>query len=472
MNFKTYILIFLSSYSVICAQNIWSLEKCIEFGIDKNIVLKQAEFAMMNSSISLKESKMNILPDLNMNINTGISIGRNIDPTTNTFITENIIGGNYGLNSGLILFNAGLLRNTVKFNKLNSDAGIKDYEQAINDYSLQVAANYLSVLLAEERLSIAQKNLELAKQQTAQLKRLVDIGSRAAADALEMESAEARAQQNYTSAENTLTQTSMSLKQVMRYDLNTELKIQKISDADLRNIQNESYTSVNLYNIAVSNQPGIQAAELRAKASYYQSKIAKAQYYPTITGFGNIQSRYSDAAIEPTEFGFRFDTINAKVNGTPLSIELEQPTVTRSRVIPFGKQFDLFLGYNFGIGANIPIFNNYKTTANVKRAEIQKELSRLELNSKKENLNSTIIQAVSNVKLAIKELEAAQKSTDLSKLVHENTIKKFNLGTANNFELNSARTNYESAEISLLMAKYDLLFKQKVLDLYAGKKVR
>ena len=74
--------------------------------------------------------------------------------------------------------------------------------------------------------------------------------------------------------------------------------------------------------------------------------------------------------------------------------------------------------------------------------------------------------------MAIKELEAAQKSSDLAKLVSENTQKKYNIGSANNFELTTARTNYENAEITLTIAKYDLLFKQKILDLYAGKKIQ
>ncbi|NOT36837.1 MAG: TolC family protein [Saprospiraceae bacterium] len=464
--------ILFSSTITVQGQETWNLSKCIEFGVDKNVLLKQAEFNLRNSALTLKESKMQILPNLSASVSTGISIGRNIDPTTNTFITEDIIGGNYSLSTGVVLFNSGALRNNIKLNQTLLLVNTKEYEQALNDYSLQVAANYLNVLLAEERFTIAKKNLEIATLQANQLRKLVEIGSRAAADALEMESAEARAQQTLTLAENALIQSSMTLKQVLRYNLNTELKLEKISEAELRNIINESYSSVDLYNIAVANQPGIQSAELRLKANDYQIKIARAQYFPTLSGFGNIASRYSDAAVIPTEFGTRTETINAKVNGTPLLIELEQPTIIKTEIIPFGKQFDQFLGYNFGIGLNVPIFNNYSTTANVKRAEIQKEQATLDVDTRKQNLNFDIIQAVSNVKLAIKELEAAQKSTDLSKLVYDNTTKKYNIGSSNNFELTTARTNFENAEVSLLISKYDLLFKQKVLDLYAGKKLK
>ncbi len=454
------------------AQEVWSLEKCIQYGLDRNILLKQAEYNVAGTTLNLKESQMQMLPNLNANLNSGIRIGRNIDPTTNSFITENIIGGNYGISTGVLLYNAGSLRNTIKMNKALHQASQKDYERSVNDYSLQVAANYLSVLLAEERVNIAKKNLELSSQQTKQLKKLVEIGSRSAADALEMESAEARSQQTLAATTTSYEQALMQLKMAMRYDLNSDLRIEKISDDQLRNIENESYTASNLYGIALKNQPIIKSTELKYKAATLGTKVAHSRYFPTISGFGNMDSRYSDAARIPTEFGLKTETINGRVNGVAVSLEIDQPTITNTKVISFGDQFDQFLGYNFGIGASIPIFNNYSATAAVKRSQINKSLAELDLTTQKENLNSSIIQAVANVKLAIQELGAAQKSTDLAKLVNENTQKKYNIGSANNFELTTARTNYENAEISLTIAKYDLLFKQKILDLYAGKKIQ
>ncbi|MCC6816354.1 MAG: TolC family protein [Saprospiraceae bacterium] len=453
------------------SQEIWNLEKCIKYGLERNAMLKQAEFNLGNSAINLKSSKMQMLPNLNGNVNSGLSIGRNIDPTTNNFITQNIVFGSYGLNAGIMLFKAGELRNSIRSNQATFVSTQKEFEQAVNDVSLQIAANYLAVLLAEERLLIAKKSLELASEQTVQIKKLVLIGTKAEVDALELESAEARSQQNHTMAFNALEQALMQLKQSMRFDLLSELVIEKISEEKLRNLQNEFYTSENLFGIALNNQPGIQASKKRLEASQFQRRIARAQYFPTISGFANINSRYSDAAIRPIEFGTRIEKIEGKVNGTPISLEYEQPIITKTEVIPFGKQFDQFLGYNFGIGLSIPIYNNYSVTANVKRSEIQLEQAELELNTRTENLNSEIIQAVANVKLSLKELEAAQKSADLAKQVNENTIKKYSIGTANNFELTTARTNHDSAQNSLLIAKYDLLFKQKILDLYAGKSI-
>ena len=49
--------------------------------------------------------------------------------------------------------------------------------------------------------------------------------------------------------------------------------------------------------------------------------------------------------------------------------------------------------------------------------------------------------------------------------------KRFEIGTANSFELISAKNNLDNAERSIIINKYDYTFKMKVLDYYAGKQI-
>lgn len=446
-----------------------TLENCLRIGIEKNLNLKQSELLLKLQEVNLKESKFRQLPNLHASTNFGLSIGRNIDPTTNTFVTENILFGNYGLSSSVLLFQSGLLKNTIKLNEVNKSIAEKNYEQAVNDIGLQISTYYLNVLFAEDRLEASQKNLQTLVVQSNNMQKLVDIGSRAAADALELRAQEIRAEQSVVIAENNLEQAKLQLLQILKMDSSQDIELEKVSDSEFRNIENESYTAESLYLIAEKNQPGIQAAEKNVKAASLQQSIARSSYFPSLSGFGNINSRYSDAAVRPIEFGLRTDTFTAKVEGVPVTIALDNPVVTKTSVISFGDQFDQFLGYNFGLSLNIPIYNNYSSKAGVKRAEIQLEQSKLNLDIEKENLRLRVTQAVANVKAAIKELEASKKSLELAQLVLENTTKKFGLGSANSFELTVAQNNFVSAQISNTIARYDLLFKQKILELYACK---
>ncbi|MEO6190471.1 MAG: TolC family protein [Saprospiraceae bacterium] len=462
------------TYSIasIAQSEIWSLEHCIKQGVESNLSLKLSELKLLNQGIQLKESKYKQLPNVSADFNTGLSIGRNIDPTSNSFVTKNIIFGNYGIGASINLFQAGYLRNSVKYNKIELDANSKDYEQAVNDLTLQIAAQYLNVLMAEERLESSRKNYQTISLQSKNLQRLVEIGSRANADALEIKSQELKSDQAVIIAENVLAQARLQLKQMLRLDHKVDIILERYADSEFRNIKNESYNSESLYPLAESNQAQIQAAEIRLKSAGLQEKIAKTSYYPNLNGFINVNSRYSNAAVTPTEFGIKTEILKAKVNGTDFNLEYEVPTITKTKVISFTDQYSQFLGYSFGVSSRIPIFDNYFTKANVQRSKIQSEQARLNLEILKENLKLQVTQAVANVKAAIKEYEAAKKSLELSELVSKNTAKKFEIGSANSFELASAQNSYSETESTYVIAKYDLLFKQKILDLYAGKRIK
>lgn len=450
----------------------WNLEKCIQVGIENNLMIKQSELILENQQLNITDARLHQLPNLNANVNYGLSIGRNIDPTTNGFVTQDILFGNYGLSSNIPIFQGRLIQNTIKYQKTFAEAVKKDYEQSINDLSLQIAAMYLNVLLTEERLESAKKNYQTVSLQLKNLEKMVEIGSRASADALELQAQTLKADQVVINAENALEQALLQLKQLLRVDTKSNLSIEKSDESAFRNQINETYTPDQLYDLALGNQAVIKAAEFRILSSRLQEKIARSGYYPSIGLFANINSRYSDAARIPTEFGIQSDTINARVSGTAIDIIYDVPYVTKSKVISFSDQFDRFLGYNFGVSANIPIFNHFSTRTSVRRAKIQTEQAKLNLESQKDNLKLKVVQAVQNVRASIKEFEAARKSFEASKLVTENTQKKFEIGTANSFELISSQNAFAAAENSLVISKYNLLFNQKILDLYAGKKIK
>lgn len=51
----------------------------------------------------------------------------------------------------------------------------------------------------------------------------------------------------------------------------------------------------------------------------------------------------------------------------------------------------------------------------------------------------------------------------------EKTKKRFEIGSVSSFEMNLSQTNFQNSEMNWVISKYDLVFKSKVLDYYAGK---
>jgi outer membrane protein len=83
-------------------------------------------------------------------------------------------------------------------------------------------------------------------------------------------------------------------------------------------------------------------------------------------------------------------------------------------------------------------------------------------------LKTDIQRSINDLKAAEKSYAVAEKSLKATKASAENTKKRFELGVVNAFEMVSVQNMLISAESSLLQAKYDYVFKLKVLDYYKG----
>lgn len=467
-----FLLLFFQGSFLLSGQEQWSLMSCIEHAYNNNVTLQQSKILVDQAAINLKESRHKRFPDLNGSLNGGISYGRNVDPTTNEFTTEDILYSNYSLSSSVVLFQGGLIHNSIKQSKLNLESATKDYEQAKNDLALTIATYYLNVLQNQEKLGIAVKNTEIAKQQLDQINKLIKAGAKPEADALELQSQLARADQSFVIAENALDLAWLYLKQALRLDPETKMSLETLSEEQLNALQLQKYTFAELLSNALENQPGMQAAKIRLESAIVGEKIARALYYPSVHFSASIGSRYSDAAFTYREELVRTELPGVVIENNPVKVEYLTPQYVQTGIIPFGTQFDQFLGYGGGVSVNIPIFTNYSTRGNAQKAKLYTKSSELDLELQKEKLSQDIYQAMANVKSAIKEYEASQKVFNAAKSSFEKTQIRFDIGMANVFELNQIQTNYLNAETSLLISKYDLVFKQKVLDYYAGKIIR
>ena len=188
LNFAAIAALFLlwATHFKLQAQETWSLRKCIDIAVENNLSLKSQQLRLEQAKIQLSDQKSLMTPQLSGFANGGINFGRNIDPSSNDYITQNIISGNYGLNASITLFQGGYIRNSIRQAKQLYDAENLDYQQAELDLSLQVAAYYLNVLLTDESIDIASENLLASNRQLEQVNSLIKAGSKPELDGLEL----------------------------------------------------------------------------------------------------------------------------------------------------------------------------------------------------------------------------------------------------------------------------------------------
>ena len=452
------------------SQEIWTLKKCIETALQNNPGIAQAELAVGQSMLNLKQSQYARLPQLNASASGGINFGKNIDPSTNSFVNQDVTFGNYGLNYGILLFNGGAVRNGIKRSQVDLHAMQLTFEQASNDLALLVASQFLTVVRADERLAISAKNLENSKNQYETVKKFIRVGTRPELDGYELETQVARAEQSLIAAENALDLAWLQLKQSMRVPYEQEIELEKVTIPEYGELLNTqfNYEAINSY--AQTHQAAVRSAELTLTSAHFSEKIAKAQFYPTLSLGGNVGSNYSSAFKEPSDFILkRTEVPGITIDDKLVKFEQIGYSPTGYKLIPFGKQADLALNYGLGLSLQIPIWNQNTTRVNVQRAKLASRQAEIQLQQRKNELSQQIVTALANYKASIKDYEAAKKTFDAAQTTYLKVQKKMEIGTASTFELTNAQNNAQSAEIGLVISKYDLLFTKKVLDFYSGK---
>jgi outer membrane protein len=122
-----------------------------------------------------------------------------------------------------------------------------------------------------------------------------------------------------------------------------------------------------------------------------------------------------------------------------------------------------------GLNLNVPIFNGWQVQNGIKRARINVMSQKLNYDNVKIQLRRNVQQASADALAAQKKYYATLKSNNAASENYKYTEQRYELGASNSFEYNDAKTRLSKADSDLLQAKYDYLFKVKILEFYQGK---
>lgn len=464
------------SFSSVSAQDTWSLEQCIQYALDHNITVKQAQANVRTALLSERQAKASRLPNVSASSNVGEQFGRTIDPTTNQFSTVATTFNSLNLSAGVNIFSGGLVNHSVKQANWNLKAATADAAQLENNLGLQIASAYLSILLGEEQLENAQKRIQQAQQQLDVTLKLIEAGSLPVADKYNILAQLAQAEQAAIQARNSVELSYLQLKQLLLLEPDFNLLIERPEVPIPADANPEGYTLTPVYQTAINTQPSILAADYRVKSAQEGIAIAKSGYYPTISAFANLSSSYSsqlrdfgNPILGPIVLG---DPVTLNVGGTDVEIRQYGPSSISYPKVSYFDQIDNNFGQGLGASIQIPIYQNGRTRLSVERARLGVLTAQMQQIQTQQTLKNDIQTAIANARAARLTLEAAQKTMEATEIAYQNTTKRHTLGTINTLDLTTARNNRDIAENDLVVAKYDYIFKLKILDFYLGKPLK
>lgn len=457
------------------AQEVWPLERCVVYAQEANFGAQQARANTRVALLAEKQAKAARLPNISANTSLGKQFGRTIDPTTNQFNTEGIVFNQLSLNANVPLFSGGQIHHNVKQAGWNARAAEADAEQTSNTLALQVAQAYLNILLNEEQLESARRRVEQSERQLGVTQKLIDAGTVPAADRFNIQAQIARDEQTVVAAQNAVDLAYLSLKQLMQLEPDFDLRIERPEITIPADVNPENYNLPGVYAEALNNQPNVKAADFRIKSAKEAIEVAKSAYYPNLILFGSLSSNYSSQFLDFQKGTLvreeLSDPVDLLINGTEVTIQ-QKIQIYDYPTTPYFNQIDRNFGQGFGVQLQIPIYQNGSNRLNVERARLNVVNAQLQENQVRQQLKNDIQTAIANARSARKQLDAAQKTFDAMQAAFNNTDKRHSLGAVNALELTTAKTNLDNAENDLIVARYDYLFKLKIIDFYLGKELR
>ena len=473
---KPFTLLFLMIFAAsVQAQEVWSLERCIRYAQDNNITIKQALANVRTAAISEKQAKASRLPNLNASVSLGEQFGRTIDPTSNAFSTEATAYNSFGLNAGVNIFSGGLIHHSIKQAGWDLKSAAADAERTTNDLGLLIASSYLNILLAEEQLENAGKRVEQSQSQLNVSLKLIDAGTAPMADKYNIMAQVARDEQLAVQAQNTLDLAFLALKQYLQLEPDFDLRIERPNALIPTDANPDALTLTPLYQTALGTQAAIRSSDFQVKSAEESVFIAKAGYYPSVSFFANLSTNYSSGFIDRFNGNYiRTDTTDASIiNVDNQNVSIRQYLdIFEYPKLKYGKQLDQNFGQGIGINISIPIYQNGRTRLSVERARLGVLTAQMQQTQTRQSLKNDIQTAIANARAARQQLDASQKTFDATSIAYQNTEKRHALGAVNALDLTTAKNNRDIAENDLVVAKYDYLFKLKILDFYEGKALK
>ncbi|MEQ9307990.1 MAG: TolC family protein [Balneolaceae bacterium] len=414
---------------------VWTLEESINYALEHNLTIKQANLDLESVELSYDQSKMERLPNLSGSINQRWSNGSTIDPITSDFINQKSSSTSLGLNSSMILFNGFQINNRIKQNKLVTEQTELLLEETKNNIQISVLDAYVQALYSKEAVSIAQSQLDASEQELEHAEGLFKGRSITLKELNDIQSQNATNQYNLISSNASYQQQLLTLKQLL--ELDSSNKIELIAPPTDYLVKEELENEGLIYQSALSFLPEVGASKTNIAISGSSLDIAKGGLYPTLSLSGSLSSGY-----------------------------------TKSMGLDFTDQLDGNFSQSLGVSLSIPIFNRFSSNTNIQLAKIDVKQAELNYETTKKELYRKIESAWLSASSYGEQMSAAEISREAARSSYELAQAQFNVGEITATDLIVAQSSLNTAELNFIQAKYLTILYTQLLEFYQGNPIK
>ncbi|HSZ35436.1 MAG TPA: TolC family protein [Puia sp.] len=444
-----------------------SIKQCVDLAIKNNLLVQQSEIQLATNGVAFKQSKENLLPQINGSISQGMNYGRSVNTFNNTYIDEQNSSGNYSLSGNLVLFNGLQLQNAIRQNALFYNASKMDLQQQKDNITLQVINAYLTVLSNKEALEIAIKQASVDSAQVARLQIQNQEGAIPPATLYDLKGQYATDLVNVVNSVNALETSKVNLFALLNVSYQRDATFEMVNmNADISDLNNSSDT---IYQTALQTIPTIKANDLRVQSFQKSIAVMRGKLWPTLYLFGNLNSNYTSIATN-TITGSTPSVVSTGefVTVGPTTYDVSSNSYPIEKT-PFGDQVKNNRYQSFGLGLNIPILNYFSARNNVKIAKLNYQNARVISDASHNQLQQMVEQAWQNLKAAYGQYKGYVDQVNAYGESFRTAEIRFNEGVITSVDYVIAKNNVDRANLNLVAARYNYIFRTKILEYYQGR---
>lgn len=426
------------------SQSAWTLRQCIDYAIDNNIEIKQQDLKVKGAEVDLNTSKNERLPDLTGSAGQSFNFGRSPNASTGVFEAKTASLTSFSVATNVPVFTGFRIENQIKVNELNMYAAMAGLNKAKENMELQITAYFLDVLFKKEILKVFKEQVSLTLTQVERTVILVETGKVAQSQLYDIKAQLAKDELNVTTSDNDLKLSLLNLAQALNLQTmeGFDIEAPKLTETVMvEDVLSRLVKPDVVYDKAVQTRPHVKEAEFNVESTKKALKVAQSGYWPTLT-FG---------ASYDNSFSHVYDS---DIANSAIAHQLRD-------------NYRIALGLNL----SIPIFDRFQTRNKVRQARLNIENQQLVLDNVKLALFKEIQQAYQNATAAQAKFISTEKAYEAAAESFKYAEERYQIGKTSVFEYNESQTKLISSKSEQIQAKYDFVFRSKILDFYQGKEI-
>jgi len=452
--------------------NVWSLEQCVKYAIDHNISIKQDSLTARLARYTLLQSQLSQLPVVSANGSYGKSFGRSINPTSNEFVEGDYNSLTASGTGSLLLFGWNQVRNTIAKNRYSLEASLAALDQLKDDISLNVANSFLIALLAQEQIEISANQVALSKAQLDQTRAFAESGRLPELNVAQLESQLASDSATLINSIASYNSDILDLKALLNLDFNVPLSIkvpgvEPGEQALVSNLQPEE-----IYQEARKHFGAIKGSLLQVSSAEKGVDAAKGNLYPQLSLGYQVGTNWASNYLNYVPTNQLIGSQPIGITGHSLDTVYQPVYKILTPAIPFNTQINNNFRQLVFLNINIPIFNSWQSQYALRQAKINLSQQQLNEYNAELTLKQNVYKAHNNALNSIQKYYAAKRADDAAERALDFAQKRYDLGLTSTVDLLVTKNTAFNSASNLISAKYDLIFKLKVIDYYLGKELK